>query len=73
MWDSYQERTNQASKEDIIDGIIYRVESETDYDVLNSSPYQLELINRFGDDDETKSINIAGLNASQVVNKINNL
>ena len=74
-WQSYNEATqnNRISKAELIDGIIYRIEQETDYDVLNHSTHSLDVIFRNGFDDEVETVDIYGKSTAEIVEFINNL
>ena len=74
-WQSYSEATqnNRISKAELIDGIIYRIEQETDYDVLNHSTRTLEITNRYGNDDEVVTVDIYGKSTDEIIKFINNL
>lgn len=68
-WKTYQEATqnNRQTPEEIMDGIIYQIESETEYDVLNHSPYSIDVINRNGFDDEVDTIEIYGKSTDEII------
>jgi len=74
-WQSYNEATviNRISKAELIDGIIYRIEQETDYDVLNHSTHSLEITNRYGNDNEVETVGIYGKSTDDIIEFINNL
>lgn len=74
-WQSYNEATqnNRISKAQQLDGIIYRIEQETDYDVLNHSTHSLDVIFRNGNDDEVVTVDIYGKSTDEIIEFINNL
>lgn len=74
-WQSYNEATasNRISKAEQLDGIIYRIEQETDYDVLNHSTHSLDVIFRNGNDDEVVTVDIYGKSTDEIIEFINNL
>lgn len=74
-WQSYNKATqnNRISKAELIDGIIYRIEQETDYDVLNHSTHSLDVIFRNGNDEEVETVDIYGKSTDEIINFINNL
>jgi hypothetical protein len=58
--------------------LIYFIEANTDYDVLSYDVlgydgYEMEVINRFGDDDESRRIDVYGLNQYEIVDYLNAL
>lgn len=52
---------------------VNRIEQQTDYDVLTSDKYGMDIINRQDSDGEVKTIQIYGLKLSEIINKINKL
>ena len=65
-------KNNRISNDELIDGRNYRIELETDYDVLNWDAFSIDLINRFNNDGKTLTINIVGKDTSQIIKSIKN-
>ena len=72
---TYQERTqnNRISNEEMIDGRNCRIESETDFDVLNYNEFTIDVINRFGNDGETQTVNIYGKTTDEIIQLVKSL
>ena len=50
------------------------IEQKTDFDILNWDDFSIDIINRFGDDDDDViSIYIANKSISQIIKQIKNL
>ena len=49
------------------------IENLTDYDLLNWDKYTIDIINRFGSDNKTETINIYGLSIDEIIYKIQSL
>lgn len=71
-FETYQEKTkfNRISNSELIDGRNYRIENETDFDILNFDDFTMDLINRFGDDGETITINIYNKSTQEIIKLI---
>jgi hypothetical protein len=50
-----------------------RIESETDFDVLYHDNFTMDVIDRFGDDGETQTINVYGKSTIEIIRAINSL
>jgi len=74
-WNTYQDskKNSKISPAEKMDGVIYNIESDTDYDVLNITNHSIEIINRFGDDNEIKTVNISHKTTGEIIQLIKNL
>lgn len=72
---TYQQRTsfNRISKSEMIDGRNYRIEDETDFDVLNWGNSTIDVMNRLGNDEEVVTVDICNKTTSEIITILNNL
>lgn len=72
---TYQQNTinDRISKSEMIDGRDYCIENETDFDVMSSDEFEINLINRFDNDGKIITIEVHGKNTSEIISSIKNL
>lgn len=66
----YHERKRNPTSSEKIDARIYRIESETDFDVLNFDNFSIDIMDRTGSDGETVTINIYGKTTNEIIEEI---
>ena len=52
---------------------IEEIENNTDFDILNWSEFSMDVINRYGDDDETETLNVYGKSTKEIIEMINKI
>ena len=71
---TYHERKPSAPTEaEKIDARNYRIEIETDYDVLNWDNFTIDIMDRTGSDGETITLSIYGKSTNEIITEIESL
>lgn len=73
-WKQYHEQKPSAPTEaEKIDARNYRIENETDYDVLNWDIFTIDIMDRSGSDGEIVTLDIYGKSTQSIIDEINSL
>jgi len=72
---TYQEKTknNNISKSEMIDGRNYRIESETEFDILSWDDFRIDVIDRCGCDGKVHTLNIFNKNTDEIIKMIKSI
>ena len=70
---TFAENTKHAriSASELVDGRNYRIESETDFDVINFNEFTVDVMNRYYSDEKTQTINIVGKTTDEIISALN--
>lgn len=63
----------EAVKSTDLKKLVKDIEKKTDYDVLNWDQFEMDLMDRGGDDNETHTLKIYNKSSSEIMNMIKNL